>query len=97
MPKSLTLIPKISEKALGRTTDKVYVFMVPIDSSKERIARAVEAQFDVTVKKVRLMVVKGKSKNSMRKRLQPLEGKRADAKKAYVTLSKGNIPMLEES
>jgi len=93
---TLELIPRISEKALSRAADKVYVFFVPLTSNKQQIAEAVAAQYEVEVKDVRTIKVKGKAKTSMQKRKQPLVGKRADRKKAYVTLSKGEIKMLEE-
>jgi len=92
----LEVIPKISEKALEGASNKVYTFYVPKSANKTEIAEAVSKQYEVEVKAVRTVVLKGKSKMSMRRRLQPLEGKRANRKKAYVTLSKGEIKVLEE-
>lgn len=62
-----------------------YTFIVAIDSNKVQIRRAVEAAFDVKVKGVTTVRIKGKHKR-MRTRI---EGKRPDWKKAIVTLQKG--------
>jgi len=97
MSKTMSLVPKISEKALSKTSEKLYVFMVPKKAAKNEIKRAVEAQFEVTVGSVRTVVAKGKAKTSVRKRLQPLDGRRANRKKAYVHVTKGSIATLEES
>jgi large subunit ribosomal protein L23 len=94
---SLILLPRISEKALSNTSQKEYVFYVPLKSNKDEIKRAIEAQYSVQVKSVRTVVTKGKVKNSARRRLQPLAGRRADKKKAYVALSSGEIKVLEDN
>ncbi len=61
------------------------VFEVAIGSNKPQIKEAVEALFGVKAKAVDTTVTKGKAKR-FRGRL----GKRADVKKAYVTLEEGN-------
>ena len=54
-------------------------------ANKPQIKDAVEALFGVKVKSVNTTITKGKTK---RFRGQP--GRRADVKKAYVTLEEGN-------
>jgi len=91
MDKALTLKPRISEKTYGLSeTRNTYTFEVPGDANKHSVARAVNAQFDVTVEKVTIMVVKGKAKRTVRKGGRPVMGKRSDMKKAYVTLKQGD-------
>ncbi len=67
-----------------------YTFKVARDANKIEIRSAVEALFDVKVSRVNVMNRKGK-----RKRLRRANyGKRADWKKAVVTLSEGAIDIL---
>ncbi len=95
-----TLLPRISEKAYQmsqRENVKTYVFEVPEGSTKQSIARSVSLQFDVAVTSVRTTNVKGKAKQSYRKGLRPITGKRSDVKKAYVTLRSGeSLPLFVE-
>ena len=74
---------KLQEKA-GK-----YSFVVNPDSNKIEIKRAVEKKFDVTVDSVKTVNVKGKSKQ-MNIRRGITRGKRADWKKAIVTLRSGD-------
>jgi large subunit ribosomal protein L23 len=67
-----------------------YTFKVETDSNKIEIRAAVEALFDVTVSSVNVMNRQGKHKRLRQGRL----GKRADWKKAIVTLSEGEIDIL---
>lgn len=80
------LSPIVSEKST-RLADKnnQFAFKVMTDASKPEIRRAVELMFDVKVKKVQVMNMNGKVKKSG----QTL-GRRADWKKAYVTLLEGH-------
>ncbi len=96
MSKTMILRPRISEKAYAHSQEKnVYVFMVPTDSNKATVADAVEAQFGVTVETVNLLNVKGKTKRTYRRGGRFSMGKRADVKKAYVTVKEGdNIPVF---
>ncbi len=90
MSNNLLLKPRMSEKAYNSSLElNVYVFDVPVASNKLTIANAVEAQFAVKVKDVKVMVVKGKVKKSYQKRNRPVEGVRAKRKKAYVRLFEG--------
>lgn len=98
MSTALRLNPRISEQTYQMATDSnVYVFIVPINASKQQITQAVTEQYDVTVTKVNVTRIKGKAKSSMRRGRQPVKGLRSNYKKAYVTLKDGDsIPVFEE-
>ena len=92
MDDKLTLLkPRLSEKtyALSQVRN-VYTFEVPGDVNKHSVARAVAAQFDVTVTDVKILNVKGKQKRTVRKGGRPTMGQRSGIKKAYVTLKPGD-------
>ena len=94
---TMVLTPRISEQTYQMSSDGVYVFNVPISSNKTEIKAAVAAQYDVTVEKVNVSVLKGKMKPSNRRGRRPEYGARKDVKKAYVTLKKGDkISVFEE-
>ncbi len=90
MEKTLVLKPRVSEKAYAESQQNVYVFGVDKHADKLSIARAVEAQFGVTVKSVNTVVSKGKAKRTIRKGGRPVAGRTSDFKKAYVTLKEGD-------
>lgn len=91
MDKTMALKPRLSEKAYAQSLEQnTFVFGVPITANKLTVASAVAAQFEVTVEEVRIVVVKGKTKQSYRKGRRPVAGKRADVKKAYVRLKAGD-------
>ena len=75
--------PVITEQSMENVADKKYVFMVDINANKGEIKAAVEAIFGVKVAKVNTLIVGGKVK---RTGAYPA-GKRADYKKAVVTLT----------
>lgn len=95
--KTLILKPRLSEKTYGLSeTRNVYVFVVPGDSTKHSIARAIKAQFEVSVETVNVTNVKGKVKRTVRKGGRAMKGVRTDIKKAYVTLKAGDkLPFFE--
>jgi large subunit ribosomal protein L23 len=97
MDTHLILKPRLSEKAYGLSTARnVYVFDVPAAANKHSIARAVTAQFSVTVTNVNLTTIKGKAKVTVYKKKRGPAGKQSDTKKAYVTLAKGNsLPFFQ--
>ena len=78
--------PMITEKATMASEANAVVFEVAIDATKPLIKEAVEALFGVKVKAVNTVLTKGKVK-----RFRGRVGKRADVKKAYVTLEEGNM------
>lgn len=98
--KDITLKPRVSEKAYAQSQKEgvaTYVFEVPVETNKHTIARAIGAQYEVTVTAVRTTTVKGKTKQSYRKGKRPTEGVRSDIKKAYVTLKAGDtLPLFVE-
>jgi large subunit ribosomal protein L23 len=78
------LAPVITEKATVLSEQNKVVFRVSDTSTKDEIAAAVEALFNVTVTKVNTLVTKGKTK-----RFRGIKGRRVDVKKAVVTLAEG--------
>lgn len=97
MTKTMILRPRMSEKTYAQSQAlNVYVFTVPGEATKHSVARAVAAQFDVTVKSVNLLNVKGKAKRTIsRGGRRVANGSQSDFKKAYVTLHEGqSIPIF---
>ena len=91
MNKFMALKPRLSEKTYGLSQLRnVYVFDVPTDANKLEVARAVEAQFNVTVTAVNVANMKGKVKRTVRKGGRPIMGQRAASRRAYVTLKAGD-------
>jgi large subunit ribosomal protein L23 len=78
------IAPVITEKATLLTEQNKVVFRVAEDATKDEIAAAVEELFKVRVIKVNTLITKGKTK-----RFRGIPGKRADVKKAIVTLQAG--------
>jgi large subunit ribosomal protein L23 len=77
--------PHISEKAsLVADMNRQFVFEVRRDANKQEIKQAVEFLFNVKVKSVQVLNIKGKQKNFGR-----ILGKRVSWKKAYVGLQPG--------
>lgn len=76
--------PVITEKATMMSEYNQVAFNVAIDATKPEIAKAVETLFDVKVTGVNTIVRKGKTK-----RFKGVPGRRADEKKAVVTLAEG--------
>ena len=74
--------PIISEKAAKLSESNGIAFEVAVDATKEDVARAVQAIFNVKPTKVNIVVVKGKVK-SFRGRSS---GTQRTVKKAYVSL-----------
>lgn len=94
---TIILKPVLTEKMLALQEDsRKYAFQVSKDANKIEIKKAVESKFDVVVENVHTVIVKGKSKR-MNTRRGLTRGKRADWKKAVVTLVDGyNIDLLGE-
>ncbi|MFC1237092.1 50S ribosomal protein L23 [Vibrio sp. DW001] len=77
--------PHISEKAtMAAEKANTIVFKVAKDATKREIKAAVEKLFEVEVKTVNTLILKGKTKRQGQR-----EGRRSDVKKAYVTLKEG--------
>lgn len=77
--------PVITEKATLGSENNQVTFKVAIDATKPEIKAAVEALFDVKVKKVNTLRQEGKVK-----RFRGVTGRRAEYKKAMVTLAEGS-------
>ena len=90
--------PILTEKMLKMQEKQAkYAFIVNGKSNKIEIQHAVEKKFEVKVDHVRTINVKGKSKQ-MNTRRGITHGKRADVKKAIVTLHSGDsIDFFESS
>lgn len=81
--------PIITEKGMSLAEIRQYVFEVDTRSTKPQIKDAVEDMFEVVVKDVRTLNVKGKVKRRFTK--QGLQiGRTKTYKKAYVTLAEGH-------
>lgn len=78
------LSPHITEKATLLSEQNKVVFKIALDASKDEVASAVEAIYNVKVTKVNTIVTKGKTK-----RFKGIKGRRSDIKKAIVTLAEG--------
>ena len=91
--RSILKRPLLTEKAtIAREMGNEYVFEVARDANRIQIKAAVEHRFDVKVSGVRTVSVRGKIK-----RMGMHQGKRADWKKAYITLQEGNtIDLFEQ-
>lgn len=76
--------PVITEKSMIASEAGKVVFMVPLSATKNEVKAAVEAIFNVTVKKVNTIKQFGKVKS-----FRGHEGKRNDYKKAIITLADG--------
>ncbi|MBD3376559.1 50S ribosomal protein L23 [candidate division KSB1 bacterium] len=88
--RSVLIRPLLTEKMLKLQEEHgKYGFSVALDANKIEIKSAVERRFDVTVDNVHTVKVKGKNKK-MNTRRGLTHGKRADWKKAIVTLREGD-------
>ena len=74
--------PVITEKTMNDMAQNKYTFIVDINSNKSQIKRAVEEVFGVKVANVQTLRTMGKTK-----RMGVHVGKRADYKKAIITVA----------
>ena len=77
--------PVVTEQSMMQMQEKKYTFEVDKRANKIQIRKAVEEIFGVSVKSVNTINVNGKFKRMGRN-----EGKRADWKKAIVTLTENS-------
>jgi large subunit ribosomal protein L23 len=94
------LKPRLSEKAYATSVKtNTFVIDVPAELNKHEIAANVEKQFEVSVKTVRVVNRRGKTKrvmNTTGKRYSNRKGVQSDIKKAYITLNAGShLPFFE--
>jgi large subunit ribosomal protein L23 len=84
-PRDILKRPVISEKSYGLLDEGKYTFLVEPDANKTQIRLAVEKVFGVKVTGVNTVNRQGK-----RRRTRHGWGKRADTKRAIVTLAEGD-------
>ncbi|NRO30123.1 50S ribosomal protein L23 [Lactobacillus helveticus] len=80
--RDIILRPVITEKSTNLMDDKKYTFDVLLTATKTQVRNAVEEIFDVKVKNVNIMNVRGKDK-----RVGRYTGKTARRRKAIITLT----------
>lgn len=91
-PRDVILAPVVSEKSYALIDNNAYTFIVHQRANKTEIRQAIEALWDVKVTKVTTLNRKGKTK-----RFRFTEGRRADTKRAVVTLAEGDrIDIFEQ-
>jgi large subunit ribosomal protein L23 len=84
-PHDIIIKPIVTENSMDLMADKKYTFVVDKRSNKTEIKNAVEQVFGVKVEKVNTMNMLGK-----KKRMGVHIGKKADWKKAIITLTEGS-------
>ena len=84
-PRDILLRPVVSEKSYGLLDEGKYTFVVAPHANKTQIRQAVEEVFRVRVTGVNTLNRQGK-----RRRTRQGWGKRADTKRAIVTLAEGD-------
>lgn len=77
--------PHISEKALGLSEKRKYVFKISAPANKTEIKKAIEGLYKVSVESVNIIKVPEKHK-----RFKGVLGIKSGYKKAIITLSDGN-------
>lgn len=95
-PEQILIRPLLTEKRMRQQEELGhYAFEVARDANKIDIKRAVEQKFDVVVKDVRTMWVKGKAKR-LNTRRGLTQGRRRSWKRAIVVLREGDSIELFE-
>ncbi|MCM8773874.1 MAG: 50S ribosomal protein L23 [Candidatus Omnitrophica bacterium] len=84
-PYSLIKLPLITEKSAKMGVFNKYIFVVDRKANKIEIKKAIEAIYNVNVREVNIINMKGKSKRIR----WGQEGKTSSWRKAIVTLKKG--------
>lgn len=81
-PHDIIIKPLVTEQSMDGMAERKYSFKVDRTANKTEIKKAIEKIFDVKVEKTNTLNMTGKVK-----RMGKNEGKRADWKKAVVTLT----------
>ena len=84
-PRDVIIRPVVSEKSYAGLEANKYTFLVHPEASKTEIKEAIQKIWNVHVLNVNTLKRKGKVK-----RQRYVEGKRADQKRAIVTLAEGD-------
>ena len=82
--RDILLAPVVSEKSYALLDENKYTFLVAPDANKTEIKIAVESVFDVKVTSVNTLNRQGK-----KRRTRSGTGKRADTKRAIVSVADG--------
>jgi large subunit ribosomal protein L23 len=92
MNKAVTLKPRLSEKSYALSEERnTYMFDVPADINRQEIARAVGAQYKVSVETVRVAAQPSRSKKTYKRRGRVVHsGRTSPVRKAYVRLKDGD-------
>jgi large subunit ribosomal protein L23 len=80
--------PLLTEKNTKLQEQHQYVFEITTGTNKIEVAKEIEKRFNVKVKSIRTVVIKGKLIGTLTRRGR-FEGRRATRKKAIVTLMEG--------
>ena len=91
-PRDVIIRPIVSEKSYAGIERNTYTFLVDPRANKSEIKDAVQTIWDVQVTSVNTLKRQGKVK-----RRGYTKGKRADEKRAIVTLAEGNTIEIFES
>jgi len=86
-PRDIIIKPVVSEKSYALYDSNVYTFVVHPDATKPEIRDAIQAIFEVKVRKVNTLNRSGKRK---RNRRSGTMGQRSDQKRAIVSLAEGH-------
>jgi large subunit ribosomal protein L23 len=84
-PHDVLIRPVVSEKSFALAEQKTYSFVVHPEANKTQVKLAVEKVFGVKVARVNIM-----NRNGKRKRTRFGLGKRADTKRALVSLTESS-------
>ena len=91
-PRDVIIRPMVSEKSYAGLEANKYTFLVHNDASKTEIKEAIQKIWNVQVLSVNTLMRRGKVK-----RRRYTQGKRADQKRAIVTLSEGDTIEIFET
>ena len=94
----IILKPVVSEKSYALSDRGQYTFVVAPEANKIQIREAVEKLFNVRVKAVNTLIVKGQTRSrAVKKGRSRVSGREATVKKAIVTLFPGQrIDIFEQ-
>ena len=91
-PRDIVIRPIVSEKSYGGLERNTYTFLVTPQANKTEIKEAIQQIWNVRVVSVNTLTRKGKVK-----RRRFTQGKRADQKRAIVTLAEGDAIEIFET
>jgi large subunit ribosomal protein L23 len=86
--------PVVTEKSLAlANNERIYTFEVAVTATKHQVKEVIEGLFDVSVVRIRTVIVKSAPKKTGKKRQVTAQGK---IKRALVTLKEGDTIGLFE-